>query len=568
MIPIPGEDLKNYLTKDGVISSSDFDVLQKEAGRIGEDVSDLLISKDIIKKDYYYNLLVRYFGVELANLSERGIDPEALNLITEEIARERKSIPFKKEGKGLSVAMENPGDLESLDFLSRKLNLTIKPYLATTEDADNGYALYGGANVRDFKRQIEDNIIASLHNRARGIEEQATQIPIVAIVNNIVEYAIALRASDIHFELTEEEIVLRYRVDGALKEIIRMPKEVASPIVARLKLLGGLKIDEHQKPQDGRFRQTVGTDYIDVRLSVMPTFFGEKAEMRLLTSSQKPLSLEELGMAPEMIKMVQDNITKSYGMLLVTGPTGSGKTTTLYSILNMLNHPNVNIVTIEDPIEYNMKYVNQTQVNPQAGITFSSGLRAFLRQDPNIILVGEIRDQETADIAVNAALTGHLLLSSLHTNDAPTAVPRLLDMKVEPFLVSAVLNAVVAQRLVKKICTSCIYSYKPNETIAALIKDELKKIGDADKIAIPKLLFKGKGCPACSTSGFHGRLGIYEILTVTDEIRVVIVEPNFTLQNLIATARKNGMRTMFEDGLAKAETGLTTIEEVLTVIKQ
>jgi type II secretory ATPase GspE/PulE/Tfp pilus assembly ATPase PilB-like protein len=329
-----------------------------------------------------------------------------------------------------------------------------------------------------------------------------------------------------------------------------------------------MKIDEHSKPQDGRFRYKVGGDIVDLRVSIIPTFHGEKVEMRILAGAQKPLSFQELGMMDDTIAILEENIKKTYGMILTTGPTGSGKTTTLYSILNVLNRPEVNIVTIEDPIEYDMKYINQMQINPQAGITFATGLRAILRQDPNIIMVGEIRDEETAEIAVHSALTGHLVLSSLHTNDAPTAIPRLIDMKVAPFLVAAVLNMVLAQRLVRKICLSCIMSYTPEPSLKEIVQKQLKELGIEEDFKLPKLLYKGKGCEACGHLGFSGRLGIFEALNISEEIRKIIVSPELTLDAIRAQAKKEGMVTMFEDGLRKAEQGLTTIEEVLRVIRE
>ena len=347
-----------------------------------------------------------------------------------------------------------------------------------------------------------------------------------------------------------------------------MPKKVHPSIVARIKLLAALKLDEHIKPQDGRFRHTMGKDVMDVRVAVMPTFYGEKVEMRLLSATERPLSLEELGFLEDHAATVRDNAKKTYGMILVTGPTGSGKTTTLYSVLNILNRPEVNIVTIEDPIEYNMKYVNQTQINAVAGITFSSGLREIVRQDPNIIMVGEIRDQETAQISVQAALTGHLVLSSLHTNDAPTAIPRLIDLGLPPFLVAAVLNLIEAQRLVRRICRDCIVSYKPDSSVLNAVERQLTDLNIDTKFKMPAQLYKGAGCLACNNSGYKGRLGIFEVLNVTEDIRKLIVDPAFTLSALRVAARKGGMVTMFEDGLKKIERGLTTVEEILRVIRE
>ena len=338
--------------------------------------------------------------------------------------------------------------------------------------------------------------------------------------------------------------------------------------MARLKLLAALKLDEHSRPQDGRFRQTFGRDYIDIRVAIVPTFYGEKIEMRLLAATQRPLSFEELGMLEDTVKIINENIHKTFGMILISGPTGSGKSTTLYSIVSVLNRPEVNIVTIEDPIEYNIKYVNQTQINPAAGITFASALRAFLRQDPNIILVGEIRDEETAEVAVNAALTGHVLLSTVHTNDAPTVVPRLMDMKVPPFLVAAVINVVLAQRLVGRVCNVCIESYKPDVTLLELLKQQVKELGIEDRYAAPKMLYRGKGCASCGNTGFKGRIGIFEAINFDDEIRHLVISPEFSLEALQKLVRKKGTVTMFEDGLRKSMQGMTAIDEVLRVIRE
>lgn len=569
MISLPIEKLKEELVKDNLISAEDFDAVVMEASRMGQQISDILISRGVMTKEYFYDALTRYYSVERANLLESGIDEKIFKVLNEDVARQRRVILFREGADGsIDVAMENPGDLETIEFLHRRMGREIRPFLATPEDLDKGFSLYGARLAEDFNKLIQENIRASLRSRARGGEESAVEVPIVAIIDNIVSYAVSKRASDIHIETLEDSILLRYRIDGVLQEIFRMPKEIAPAILARIKLLGALKIDEHREPQDGRFRHRVGQETIDVRLSIMPTFYGEKVVMRLLPSAQKPLSLEELGFLPDMAALVRANTKKTYGIFLITGPTGSGKTTTMYSIINMLNRPEVNIVTIEDPIEYDMRYVNQTQINTQAGITFASGLRAILRQDPNIIMVGEIRDEETAEISVHSALTGHLVLSSLHTNDAPTAIPRLTDMKIEPFLAAAVLNAVVAQRLVRKVCVDCIYSYAPAEALLGVVKRQLEDLGLKTDFQMPKVLFKGRGCQACGDSGFRGRIGIYEILNVSESVRKLIVDPTFNLDKLRNLARAEGMLTMFEDGLRKAERGITTIEEVLRVIRE
>jgi len=569
MLQIPPQKLKEILIKEGLITAQNFDKLLIEAERMGQNMTDLLISQGIITSDYFYNLIAQYFSIEKADLASRSIEENILRLLSEELARQKRVIVFAKEPDAtLDVAMEDPSDLETIEFLKKHLKAKIKPFLTTPEDLNRGFSLYGRHLTEEFKKIIEENIRVTLRKKIGNIEEAAKDVPIVAIIDILLSYAISLRSSDIHIEILENAILIRYRIDGILHEVIRIPKEVHPAIVARIKLLGGLKIDEHLKPQDGRFRYKVGPDLIDVRVAIIPVFYGEKIEMRLLPSTQRPLSLEELGILEDNQKIVEDNIKKTYGMVLVCGPTGSGKTTTLYSIVNILNQPEVNIVTIEDPIEYDIKYINQTQINPLAGISFANGLRAILRQDPNIIMVGEIRDEETAEIAVHSALTGHLLLSSLHTNDAATAVPRLIDMKIAPFLVAAVLNVCMAQRLVRKICLDCIESYQADQNLIQFLEKQLKEINPDSKLKAPKFLYRGRGCPACNQTGYQGRIGIFEILNIDEEIRKLIISPDFSLDNLNNLAKKKGMLTMFEDGLRKASTGITTIEEVLRVIRE
>ncbi len=566
---IPNEKLKEALVKEGLISPDDFDSLLAESRRMGYDVADTLISRGVMTKEYYHDLLANYFGVDEARLSAANIDEKILHLLPKELSQEKRVVVFKRgESGSLGVAMEDPSDLETIEFLRRYLKSDITPYLASPEDLNLALKIYSKGGVENFQWVIEENVAASLRSGVSGIEKAAEDLPIVSVVDNLIAYAVSLRASDIHLEVLEDTLMVRYRIDGILREIMRLPKEVHLAVTARIKLLSGLKLDEHSRPQDGRFRQRLEQDFIDIRVSVIPTFFGEKVEMRLLSASQRPLSFEELGMLEDTRRIIEDNIHKTFGMVLICGPTGSGKTTTLYSILNTLNKPEVNIVTIEDPIEYNIKYVNQTQINPAAGITFASGLRAILRQDPNIILVGEVRDAETAEISVNAALTGHLLLTTLHTNDAPTAVPRLIDMGVPTFLVSAVLNLALAQRLVGKICRDCIESYEADEATLELIQKQVNDLGIGDHYKPPKVFYKGNGCDVCGHSGLKGRLGIYETLSFDDEIRRYITDPDFSLDGLRKLARKRGMITMFEDGMRKVGRGMTTIEEVFRVIRE
>jgi type IV pilus assembly protein PilB len=569
-LPLPADQLKKLLVDENLIAPERFDELFDEANRKSQSVIDVLISEKIVEGSYLNDLIATNLGVPRVDFSIQQFDKDVVKLLAEDVARQRQVIVFGKEGDGTyNVAMTDPSDLETREFLAQRLKAKIKPFLASTEDLNRGFSVYGYELGQDFKKLIEENIRQSLVSKSKNIQEVAGDLPIVGIVDNILSYALSSRASDIHIEILEESTFIRYRIDGILYEIMDITKAVHSGIVARLKLLAGLKIDEHYTPQDGRFRYQLSNETIDVRVSTMPTFYGEKVEMRLLQSSQKPLSLEELGLAPEVAKIVAENLKKSYGMLISCGPTGSGKTTTLYTLMNMLNRPQVNVTTVEDPIEYNMRYVNQTQINEQAGITFASGLRALLRQDPNIIMVGEIRDAETAEIAVQAALTGHLLMSSLHTNDAPTAIPRLFDLKIPPFLVSSVLNLVLAQRLVRKICQTCIYSYEADANTLEILKKQLEQDPtDKEKVHLPKILYRGKGCTACGMTGYRGRLGIYEAFEVTEKMKELIVAPRFDLEALRGQARKDGMISMFEDGIRKVEVALTTLEEVLRVIRE
>jgi len=572
MFRLPEEKLKELLLKERVISTEDFDDSLKEARRIGGAVADVLISRGLVPQYYISEIIARFLGVASASLGNKQLDPEIIKLLPEDLARQKRVVLFGRESDGaIATAMEDPSDLNLVQFLENYLKTKIKPYLASEDDLNKAFSLYGQLTAENFKKVIEDNLNASARSRVKTDAEAAEDVPIVAIVDNVLSYAISLRASDIHLEIFEDFILIRYRVDGILHEILRIPKQIHPAIVARIKLLAGLKIDEHYKPQDGRFRYQIAGDVVDIRVAVMPTFSGEKVEMRLLTAATKPLSFAELGMLEDTIKSLEENIKKTYGMILVCGPTGSGKTTTLYAVLGVLNRAEVNIITIEDPIEYNIQYINQTQVNPAAGITFASGLRAILRQDPNIVLVGEIRDPETAEIAVQASLTGHLVLSTLHTNDAPTAVPRLFDMKIQPFLVAAVLNAVLSQRLVRKIHLDCIESYEPDEPTLKLIRGQLTELGlspEEIEARLPSRFYRGKGCSADNLTGYSGRIGIFELFYLSEEIRQLIIDPSFSLDGLRSLARKEGMVGMFEDGLRKVGRGITTIDEVFRVIQE
>ncbi|MDO8470205.1 MAG: GspE/PulE family protein [bacterium] len=571
MIKLPPQTLRDLLVREGILDEKTFASVEEEAALKRQDVADLLVFRGLVNSEYLLTIIAKALGVPRIDFTTARIDENALRLLPEDIARQRHCIIFGRTDEGLlMVAMEDPTNLETIDFLALRLQARIVPYLASPDDLSRGYSLYEQRLTEDFKAVIERSVQESLRSKAHGDPAKAAEdLPVVAILENLLSYGVSSRASDIHFESLDDAVLVRYRIDGILHEVIRMPKEVHAAIIARVKILANLRVDEHTHPQDGRFRHRIGESVVDVRVSVIPTFYGEKVEFRLLTATQKPLSLAEIGLSERHEALIRSAISKTYGMVLVTGPTGSGKTTTLYSILSLLNRPEVNIVTIEDPIEYDMRYVNQMQVNVAAGITFASGLRAILRQDPNIVMVGEIRDGETANIGVQAALTGHLVLSSLHTNDAPTAVPRLADMGVPPFLIAAVLNTVVAQRLVRRVHLACVESYVPDTNVVESVRREFRALAiDPERVRLPKTFYRGRGCAACGFTGYLGRIGIYEALEVTEPIRQLIMGASFSLDALRQAARAAGMVTMFEDGVEKLTRGLTTVEEVFRVVRE
>ena len=412
-----------------------------------------------------------------------------------------------------------------------------------------------------------------------NLKKLAENLPIVRIVDTLLEYAIFEGASDIHIEPEEKDVIARYRVDGILRTVMTLPKNVQPGIIARIKILANLKVDEHRLPQDGRFKISAKEYKVSFRVSIIPTFDGEKIVMRLLSEKAQVLTLEQLGLQPSALETIKRNISKPHGMILVTGPTGSGKTTTLYTVLNILNTPKVNISTIEDPIEYRMPHINQSQVSPKIGYTFAMGLRAFLRQDPDIIMVGEIRDEETAEIAVHAAMTGHLVLSTLHTNDAVTTLPRLSEMGIPSFLIASTTNIIIAQRLVRKICTNCIQSYKlDKQTVEELtqqldiprILNKLEKekiIADAEKGLESLLFYRGKGCKRCNNQGYKGRIGIYETLEIDEKISELILQ-KAPINEIKKHAEESGVLSIVEDGFIKAKNGITTIEEIMRVTKE
>lgn len=567
---IAQEKLKSILLESGLVTDEDFVSAVEEAHRGGQTIENILIGAGKVPEDYFSELLSPYYGAPVVNLKKETINQEILELISEVYAKSKNIVLFGHDKeKGIAkLAMLDPFDYDTIEYVRAKLGVWVEPYLTTYTSLRYGLKHYKKKVGVDFSQIISENIEQSLAlAEEKDVTKTATAVPIVSILDNVIDHAVALSTSDIHFEPLEHELLVRFRIDGIMQEILSLPKAIAPILVARVKILGSMQIDEHRTPQDGRFSFEMDDGgNIDVRVSIMPVFHGEKVEMRILKSSARPLTLKDLGMSDEGTALLNSEIKKPHGMVLVTGPTGHGKTTTLYAVLHILNTPSVNITTIEDPIEYEFSRVNQTQVNPKAGITFANGLRALLRQNPDIIMIGEIRDNETAEIAIHAALTGHLVLSSLHTNDAPSALPRLLDMGAPAFLLSSTVNLVIAQRLVRRICSSCIESYPASPEITRLIKAQVELTSGTD-VSVPSTLFRGRGCAVCGNSGFQGQVGIFELFRINDAIREMILREAPIIE-VRKRAILDGMTTMFEDGLIKVEKGVTTIEEVLRVVKE
>jgi len=577
------EQLKAFMVDGGLVSEDQFAVVQKKAKETGQRIEDVLISEGAISQEELAKLEAYILGIPFVNLEKETILPEVLKIIPEPIARKNNIIAFRKQGLNLEVAMLDPEDLRTIEFIKKKANLKILPRLTTVESIKNALRQYQKTLEAEFGDIIrkEAGVIIPIEE---AVEEEAgekedlrkiaEELPVIRIVDTLVKHAILERASDIHIEPTEKEVVIRYRIDGILHDAMILPRAVSSGIVARIKVLSNLKLDEHRLPQDGRFKIETEEYKYSIRVSILPVFNGEKIVMRLLPETSVAFTFESLGLSGIALEKVQDNLKKPVGMILITGPTGSGKTTTLYAMMEILNTPDVNISTVEDPVEYRMPRINQTQINPKIGLTFASGLRSLVRQDPDIIMVGEIRDNETTGLAINAALTGHLVLSTLHTNDAAGAIPRLIDMKAEPFLISSTLSIIVAQRLVRRLCPE-----KEKYTLKEAGIKNLAKYCDLDKVlrvlrqekiiksktTLKDIEFYRPKPSKESPEGYSGRIGIFEVLPVTETIKELIVK-RATASQIQSQAQKEGMRTMIEDGFVKAAQGVTSIEEVLRVI--
>lgn len=571
------ETLKKIIRQfDLKVTPSQLKAAQEKAVKVNKTYEEVLFGDGILEEGDIYQKLAEFLDFPYINLKGREIKKDVLSLIPGPVAGTHQVVAFDKSPSEIKLAMTDPTDIQTIEFLRRKTGLEPKVYVTPPSDLKEA--------LRRYHSELESeqlHIIQESSDEAAGgdLKKAAETISVINVVSSILENAVFEGASDIHIEPTEKEIQVRYRIDGVLKQIMTLPKALQNGVTARLKILATVKLDEHMIPQDGRFKIQIQDERVAFRVSFLPVYDGEKIVMRVLHEGTKPLTLDQLGFLPQPRKIMDSAIAKPHGMILVTGPTGSGKTTTLYSVLGILNQPNVNISTVEDPIEYRMTGVNQSQVNPKVGFTFASGLRALLRQDPNIIMVGEIRDQETAEIAINAAMTGHLVLSTLHTNDAATTLPRLSDMGVPPFLIAYTANVIVAQRLVRKICGFCKKEYKLDSKADGELARvfDTKKLSNLFKTNIPPELkidtndttsfFIGAGCRRCGETGYKGRQGIYEVLENSPEI-IRLINERATADKIAEEARKEGMLTMLEDGLIKAKMGITTISEVLRVTKE
>ncbi len=558
----PVDRLSAGLVSEGLVTEAQLDKAKEKQKKTGISLGKVLVDLDLISQERLLAFIAKQLEIPDINLTSYDIDTSLIDMVSEATARKYKMIPLFKVQNTLTVAMANPLDVFALDDIRLQVGMEVNPAIASElsiEKAINEY--YGGSHVIDeaaknidrasFKINVPDRVMTE------KLERITEQPPIVKLVNEIIDEAVKQGASDIHIEPEKGDLRVRYRIDGALQKISDIPKHLELPVISRVKIMAQLDIAERRLPQDGRITVEKDGRDIDIRVSTFPSIAGEKISMRILDRGAFSLDLENLGLSSSNYSYVQSLIERPSGLLFVCGPTGCGKTTTLYSILNILNSQKKNIVTLEDPVEYEIDGINQGHIYPKKGLTFARGLRTILRQDPDIIMVGEVRDLETAELAVRAALTGHLVLSTMHTMDAVGAVIRLIDMGIEPYLIASALNGVLAQRLVRRICTKCMVEYTPTEETLVLLGMPGEK---------NTKFFKGKGCKECRHTGYKGRIGIYEVLVINDEIRKLIIN-RATNKAIMSEAGKAGLKTLMEDGLEKIARGITTVEEVLREAK-
>ena len=590
---VSDQTIESILKQGGVVDEPQLADLKLIAERSKQTLQETAIEQKVISEEDLTKLIGDYIGVPFVRIEPKDIPEDILKRIPEHIARQYNVVLFEKnEDDSLSLAMEDPDDVQALNFIQKEIGYNTKVFLATKSNILDCLENYRGNINAELDEVIAVQKDASTEDQNVSQDDFAENSPIAQTVNLLLEYAIKSNASDIHIEPREDYVQVRYRIDGVLKEVNKLPRNVHGALVSRIKILSNLKIDERRVPQDGRFKIKVSGKQYALRVSTLPIADGEKVVMRILDESNQAVKLDQLGYWGLSLATVKDAMAQPNGMILVTGPTGSGKSTSLFSVLSELNTPDVNISTIEDPVEYKIPGVNQTQTNAKAGMTFASGLRALLRQDPNIIMVGEIRDGETANLGVQAALTGHLVFSTLHTNNAATCLPRLLDMGIEPFLIASTVKAVIGQRLVRRLCMNCRQEYTPNEEeikyITEMFKintESIKKIHNLEEQAFEDKIGgdtpmgstdsgiehlwrpNPEGCDECGHNGFKGRVGIYEVLGISIPIQKMITA-NATSNDIQDQAISEGMVTMQMDGLIKSLRGITTVDEVLRATRE
>lgn len=590
---VSDQTIESILKQGGVVDEPQLADLKLIAERSKQTLQETAIEQKVISEEDLTKLIGDYIGVPFVRIEPKDIPEDILKRIPEHIARQYNVVLFEKnEDDSLSLAMEDPDDVQALNFIQKEIGYNTKVFLATKSNILDCLENYRGNINAELDEVIAVQKDVSAEDQNVSQDDFAENSPIAQTVNLLLEYAIKSNASDIHIEPREDYVQVRYRIDGVLKEVNKLPRNVHGALVSRIKILSNLKIDERRVPQDGRFKIKVSGKQYALRVSTLPIADGEKVVMRILDESNQAVKLDQLGYWGLSLATVKDAMAQPNGMILVTGPTGSGKSTSLFSVLSELNTPDVNISTIEDPVEYKIPGVNQTQTNAKAGMTFASGLRALLRQDPNIIMVGEIRDGETANLGVQAALTGHLVFSTLHTNNAATCLPRLLDMGIEPFLIASTVKAVIGQRLVRRLCMNCRQEYTPNEEeikyITEMFKintESIKKIHNLEEQAFEDKIGgdtpmgstdsgierlwrpNPEGCDECGHNGFKGRVGIYEVLGISIPIQKMITA-NATSNDIQDQAISEGMVTMQMDGLIKSLRGITTVDEVLRATRE
>jgi type IV pilus assembly protein PilB len=554
------KELGEVLVDEGLITTDQLATAAEEQERVGRSLGRVLIDLGLVNEPDLVAVLARQIGLDFVDLNEYQIDPQAASLLSEQVARRYRALPIGFEDDHLIVAMSDPANVFALDDIRTITGMEVKPVVATSGDIEAAVRKYGSfdQSVEEISKEASsqaDDGAVDLEDLGAAVEDA----PIVKLVNMLINQAVSDRASDIHIEPAERDVRIRYRIDGVLHEVMRSPKNIQNGLLSRLKVMADINIAERRIPQDGRISLMVGGKAIDLRVATLPTVYGEKIVIRILDKSSVLLKLSDLGFADKPYDVYERAFKKPYGTILVTGPTGSGKSTTLYGTLNIINSPDKNIITVEDPVEYRLNGVNQMQVNMKAGLTFAASLRSILRADPDVVLIGEIRDRETALIAMEAALTGHLVLSTLHTNDAPSAITRLIEMDVEPYLVASAVDCVVAQRLARKLCDRCKEAYKPSEA-------ELEAAGFPEEMrAEVENLFRPVGCSRCGKTGFRGRTGLYEVMPMSEDIERMAAERRSS-EDIRRLAMEEGMLTLRTDGLQKARSGATSLDEIFRVV--